>query len=320
MRIEHTIGGVAGRARLVDYLKDRLVQVPVTEIGNLITEGHVGLGTQRPGRTFDRVADGDRLTIDGNALHALQSAGRWNPPWQHPVDVVHEDDDVLVVVKPAGLHVHPLGDRRSHTLVNALVHRASAAHEPPWGAWRPHVVSRLDCVVSGLLVVAKNAATKARLVDQQKKHRLGRTYHAMVTGILEDDEGIVDRPIGREPGRGWRRSVLPVADGGLVAVTHWRVLARLGDRTLVELEPRTGRTHQLRVHLASLGHPIVGDDLYASSAGDVAPERRLGERAVRPIALHAVQVRFTHPHSGTPMELRYPAAVGFGLDDGKDSP
>lgn len=313
-RLLHTVSGVPGRMRLVDYLKARLVVVPVTEIGDLVTGGHVRLPGRSIGRTFDPVADGDGLSIDAAAIAALEAAGRWNPPWPHPVDVGFEDDDALVVFKPAGLHVHPLGDRRSETLVGALVHRASQGRDAHWGAWRPHVVSRLDCVVSGLLVVAKGAEAKDAFVRLQKRQALERTYVAMVRGRVHEDEGLVDAPVGREPGRGWRRAVLPVEEGGLRAVTPWRVLLRHEDRTLLEVKPRTGRTHQIRVHLASLGHPIVGDDLYATEdgGGHVA---RLGERTVKPIALHAVEVAFPHPRSGERVVVRRDPREGFGLDD-----
>lgn len=313
MEIRHTVTGVEGRTRLVDYLKARLVVVPVTEVGDLVTQGHVRLAGGAVGRTADPLATGDELAIDVAALRALEAAGRWNPPWNVAVDVRHEDDDALVVAKPAGVHVHPLGDRRAQTLVGALVHRAMQGGEQPWGAWRPHVVSRLDCVVSGLLVVAKGAAAKDAFVRLQKKHALERTYTAMVSGVVHDDEGVVDAAIGREPGRGWRRAVVPVEQGGQSAVTPWRVLRRLADRTLLEVRPRTGRTHQIRVHLAHLGHPIVGDDLYAQrdGGGDVA---RLGERLVKPIALHASEVRFRHPRSGEEVLVRFPPAERFGLD------
>jgi 23S rRNA pseudouridine1911/1915/1917 synthase len=174
-RILHVVIGVPGRMRLVDYLKARLIVVPITEIGNLITQGHVRLPGGAIGRTFDPVSNGDRITIDAAAMDALKSAGRWNPPWNEAVDVLFEDDDAMVVFKPAGLHVHPLGDRRAQTLVGALVHRASRGCEPKWGAWRPHVVSRLDCVVAGLLVVAKGAEAKDAFVKLQKRHAFDRT-------------------------------------------------------------------------------------------------------------------------------------------------
>ena len=313
--LEHRVEGVEGRARLVDYLKQRLVAVPVTEIGDLITGGFVMTGSETVGRTADPVATGDLLRIDRSALDRLRLGGRWNPAWEAPLVVAYEDDDLLVVDKPAGLHVHPLGDRREHTLVNALLHRCGArstvdstddAVEQPWGHWRPHVVSRLDCVVSGLLLVAKSPEIKTAFVRAQKRGELHRAYCAMVSGSIAEDSGVVDAAIGREPGRGYRRALL--ASGGRPAVTRWRVLRRLADRTLVELLPQTGRTHQLRVHLSSIGHPIVGDDLYAS---DIVPER-LSEGRAKPIALRAVELRLCHPRRGVALEFRAELPADFG--------
>ena len=317
----HVVCGAGSGARLVDYLKARLVLVPVNEVGDLITSGFVRIATATGsvvGRTADPVADGDRIAIDPRALAALEALLRWNPPWDHPLVVHHEDDDLLVVEKPAGMHVHPLGDKREHTLVNALVfHAGGRAHEP-WARWRPHVVQRLDCVVSGMLVIAKNAAVKAALVRAQKAGRLQRTYRAMVQGRIAGDHGEIDAPVGRDPAHGGRRCILPAQQGGQPAVTRWNVLERYGDRTLVELEPETGRTHQLRVHLASIGHPIVGDRLYENArvdenapaarpgashgtsmtphaGADVAAPARLENGAA--IALHATALRLAHPRT-----------------------
>ena len=301
-RHEHVVSGVDGAARVVDYMKDRLAVVPVTEIGDLITSGFVNIVRGEvaiSARTFDPVANGDRIDIDAEALTRLEASARWNPPWDHALTIRFEDDDLLVVEKPAGMHVHPLGDKREHTLINALVHHAGARPGSPWAGWRPHVVQRLDCVVSGLLAVAKNAAAKDVFVRAQKKREIVRTYSAMVTGVVAADDGVVNAPLGREPGRGYRRAIVAVDDGGLTAVTRWRVLERLGDRTLLEVHPETGRTHQIRVHLASLGHPIVGDHLYARSSADGV---RLGEAEVTPIALHSTRLRLRHPRSGVVME------------------
>jgi len=297
----------AGAMRLVDYLKAFLVAVPVTEIGDLITTGRVEmeihgdrLGNRLPGRTIDVVTGGDRLFVDRAALAELERTSRWNPPWDHRIAIIHEDDDVIVCAKPAGMHVHPLGDRREHTLVNALVFHAGVRPGHPWGTWRPHVVQRLDAVVSGLLVVAKNAESKAALVREQKRGELSRTYVAMVDGDVSGDSGTIDAPVGRDPFVRGKRNVL--ADGGRRAVTRWRVAARYDGRTLVELRPETGRTHQLRVHLSSLGHPIAGDVLYGSSRGDGA----------HAIALHASEVRFRHPRRGEELFFRLEPPDGFG--------
>ena len=310
----HTVTGLVGVSRLVDYMKDRLALVPVTEVGDLITSGFVGVSARDDevrGRTIDLVANGDRITIDPAALARLESGARWNPPWDHALSILHEDDDVVVVEKPAGMHVHPLGDRREHTLVNALVHHAGGRSGEAWAAWRPHVVQRLDCVVSGVLVVAKSAGAKAALVRAQKKREIVRTYRALVVGRVAADDGVIDAPLGREPGRGYRRAVLAVELGGRPAVTRWNVVERFEDRTLVELRPETGRTHQLRAHLASIGHPIVDDHLY-SRIPAVEEPARLGDGPMSPIALHATRLSLRHPHSGDVLEFVSPPPASFG--------
>ncbi len=317
--IRHVVAPGTEDVRLVDYLKARLVAVPVTEIGDLITSGFVvvDLGNRRQaGRTIDRLNTGDRIWIDAAELARLENSSRWNPPWSHPLAILHEDDDVLVVAKPAGMHVHPLGDRRERTLINALVFHAGVRPGHPWGNWRPHVVQRLDRVVAGLLLVARSAEAKAALVREQKRGELSRTYVAMVSGIVERDAGIIDAAIGRDPVVRGRRCVL--ADGTRRAITHWKVIARLDDRTLVELRPETGRTHQLRVHLASVGHPILFDDLYqpaGSCAESAEPSAGLevAQDQARAIALHASEVRFRHPRSGDFLCFRFDAPEDFGV-------
>ena len=317
----HAIPAGTGAVRLVDYLKAHLVAVPVTEIGDLITSGFVAIeihGGVKAGRTIDIVTDGDRILVDAAALTALERAARWNPPWDWPIPILHEDDDMLVVSKPAGMHVHPLGNKREHTLVNALVSHAGCRDGDPWAAWRPHVVQRLDYVVSGLLVIAKNAESKAALVREQKRYEVRRTYVAMTSGVVAGDNGVIDGAIGRDPFVRGRRCVSSPQRDGLRALTRWRVLARHHDRTLVELSPETGRTHQLRVHLASIGHPIVGDRLYQPADPGAPSANRDHEDSTTAdhgcaIALHASELRLRHPRSGEPLFFRLDPPAGFDL-------
>jgi 23S rRNA pseudouridine1911/1915/1917 synthase len=328
----HVASRVRAGSRLVDYMKDRLALVPVTEVGDLITEGRTWIRAEIlaghseiragqdwiRGRTTDLVADGDGIAIESSALAVLQASSRWTPSWDAPLTIAYEDEDLLVVDKPARVHVHPLGDRREHTLVNALVHHAGGGRDGPWASWRPHVVQRLDFVVSGLLAVAKNAGAKAALVRAQQAHRLQRTYLAMVAGRVAGEEGVVDAPLGREEGRGYRRAVLAKEHGGLRAVTRWRVLRRMSDRTLVEVRPETGRTHQIRVHLAHLGHPIVGDSLYSNAFVTEAPSRiGSGTEAREPsdaIALHATRLELPDPRTGQTLAFESPLPARFDPD------
>jgi 23S rRNA pseudouridine1911/1915/1917 synthase len=342
--LEHIVDSGADVVRLVDYLKARLVQIPVTEIGDLVTGGFVhlraGAGVVR-GRTADPLRSGDVILLDAARIDELRRSSRWLGPWARQIDVVYEDHAFVVVDKPAGVHVHPIGDRRDRTLVGALVARAmssapaatDACDGALWAAWRPHVVQRLDCIVSGLLVVAKDAATKATFVREQKAHRLARGYTALVEGVVAGDSGVVDAPLGREPGRGWRRTIVPIADGGQRAVTRWKVRERGDCCTLLDIELETGRTHQIRVHLASLGHPIVGDRLYGATqdcgspvtrdgfdaprASASAVDERLGE-VVLPIALHATTLSLRHPDDGRTIFLASPLPERLRLPSSQD--
>jgi len=238
-------------------------------------------------------AEPDPARIEGRG--ESQRRGGSAPPtaWSHEIspeprtplniDIVYEDEWLAVVDKPAGLVVHPAAGHRGDTLVDALLARGTT-----WsllgGAERAGIVHRLDRDTSGLLVVAKTEAAHRALAEQLRKRTLGRTYWAMVHGGFREDSGTIEAPIGRDPRD---RKKMAVVDGGREAVTDFRVVERLGDASVLEVTLRTGRTHQIRVHLAYIGHPVLGDAVYGRA------ERRLG----RP-ALHAIGLSFAHPGDG----------------------
>lgn len=292
----HEVPSTAAGERLVEYLKARLIVIPVNEIGDAITGSG---GTRAPDisiegretRTDSRLAAGDRLLFETSLEARLTAENRLTLPADLPLDVAYEDGELLVLNKPAGMHVHPVGRYRDATLLNALVYRAGARPGSPWGAWRPHPAHRLDRPVSGLVLVAKSAAWSAALNDLQQRGLLVRRYLAWVDGSLREDSGTVSDPLGRDPHFDYRRAVVSVENGGQEAVTHWRVRERRADRSLLELSLDTGRTHQIRVHLATLGFPVCGDILYSRTP--IAGQR--GAFSATRIALHSWQVSFAHP-------------------------
>lgn len=220
-------------------------------------------------------------------------------PQDIPLDVVYEDDDVIVVNKPSGLVVHPAPGHPDGTLVNALLFHCGASLSGVGGALRPGIVHRIDRDTSGLIIAAKNDYAHQFLSAQLADHTLARTYECIVVGNLREDSGTVDAPIGRHPSD---RKKMAVIAGGRPAVTHWEVIARYPGVTHVRCRLETGRTHQIRVHMAYIGHPILGDTVY----GAKKPVPGLTGQC-----LHAVGLRFIHPRTGEMVELHCPLPEEF---------
>ena len=215
-------------------------------------------------------------------------------PQDIPLSVIYEDADVIVIDKPKGLVVHPAPGHPDGTLVNALLAHCGSSLSGVGGQKRPGIVHRIDKETSGLLIAAKNDAAHRALAAQLKDHTLARTYACIVCGNLREDSGTIDAPIGRDTRA---RKKMAVTPGGRNAVTHWQVVARYPGYTHLSVRLETGRTHQIRVHMASIGHPILGDTVY----GRKKPE--LGQSSQ---VLHARELTFLHPRTGERMTVSCP--------------
>ena len=221
-----------------------------------------------------------------------------------PLDIVYEDSDVLVVYKPAGMVVHPAPGNYTGTLVNALMHHCGDDLSSINGVIRPGIVHRIDKDTSGLLMVAKNDKAHNSLSQQLSEHSITRKYKAIVYSNIKEDEGTVDKPIGRDPSNRLRNAVTEL--NSRHAVTHYKVLERFGNFTLIEAQLETGRTHQIRVHMAYLKHPLLGDELYGPVKSKTAS--KLGAKRQM---LHAGILGFVHPSTGEYMEFESPLPEDF---------
>ena len=264
-----------------------------SQAARLIAEGRVRVNG-KPAAKSARLSGGETVTVDVPQLRETAL-----PPQDIPLDVVYEDDDIIVVNKPTGLVVHPAPGHPDGTLVNALLHHCGDSLSGIGGEKRPGIVHRIDRDTSGLIIAAKNDAAHLALSAQLKDHSLSRTYECLVTGNMKQDSGTVDAPIGRSSADRKKMAVVPT---GRRAVTHWEVVARYPGVTHLRCRLETGRTHQIRVHMAHIGHPILGDTVY----GAKKPVPGLTGQC-----LHATGLRFVHPRTGEPVELHCPLPPEF---------
>ena len=255
----------------------------------LLEEGCVRLGG-KPGKKNDRLNVGDIVEVTLPEPKPLEVA-----PAQMALDIVYEDEDVVVINKPKGLVVHPAPGHQDDTLVNGLLYALGDSLSGINGTLRPGIVHRIDKDTSGLLAVAKNDLAHAVLASQLKDHTMARTYEAIVCGSLKEDSGTVDAPIGRHPTD--RKKMCVTQRNSKPAVTHWEVVCRYRGYTHIRCRLETGRTHQIRVHMAYIGHPILGDTVYGHKKAE------LGQNSQ---CLHAGALCFRHPRDGRPVMVFAP--------------
>jgi len=292
----HSLIADDGDARLDKYVCQHFPELSRTRVQRLIADGHITVNGQ-PAKPGIKLNTGDRLEVaipPAPSEHLL--------PESIPLNIIYEDDDLLVVDKPAGLTVHPAPGHPGHTLVNALL--AHLPHLADIGdSLRPGIVHRLDKDTSGLMLVAKNSKAQANLIGQFKSHSVSKAYMALVRGRLTPETGIIEAAIGRDPRH---RQRMAVVEGGREASTEYQVVKYIGDYTLLEVRPQTGRTHQIRVHLGAIGFPVVGDKIYGVKAPFLPRQ-----------FLHACWLGFSLPSSGEYIEFKseLPADLEKALED-----
>ena len=260
----------------------------------LLEEGAVTLNGAPIKKNY-RAAAGDVLAVVLPAPEPVEAV-----PQDIPLDVVYEDDDVIVVNKPVGMVVHPAAGHPDGTLVNALLYHCGKSLSGINGALRPGIVHRIDRDTSGLIIAAKNDFAHQALAAQLADHSLYREYEAVCVGSLREDAGTVDAPIGRNPTD--RKKMAVDRKNGRPAVTHWQVIARYPGHTHIRCRLETGRTHQIRVHLAFVGHPLLGDTVY----GAKKPVPGLAGQC-----LHARRLSFLHPRTGQRVSVECPLPAWF---------
>jgi len=282
--------------RLDKYVCQQLPELSRSRVQKLIADGHITVNG-RPAKPGLKLNIGDRLKVAVPPAPNEQVL-----PEDVPLNIIYENDDLLVVDKPAGLTVHPVPGHPGHTLVNALL--AHFPHLADTGdALRPGIVHRLDKDTSGLMLVAKTGKAQEHLAGQFKSHSVTKAYMALVKGRLTPENGIIEAAIGRDPRH---RQRMAVVEGGREASTEYQVIKYIGGYTLVEVRPRTGRTHQIRVHLSAIGFPVVGDKIYGVKAPFLSRQ-----------FLHACRLGFSLPSTGEYVEFKsdLPADLEKALED-----
>ena len=280
--------------RIDKFLAEQCEELSRSFLQKLLKSGEVSVNGQAVKASF-RLSEGDLIVFE-----VPEAAEPEILPEPIPLDILYEDEDVILVNKPKGMVVHPAAGHYSGTLVNALMYHCRDSLSGINGVLRPGIVHRIDMDTTGVIIACKNDVSHRSIAEQLKEHSITRRYQAIVHGRLKTDEGTVDAPIGRNPQD--RKKMSINERNGKPAVTHYHVLNRFRDYTHIECRLETGRTHQIRVHMASIGHPLLGDAVYGPAR---CPYRLEGQ------TLHAGVLGFVHPRSGKYMEFSAPLPEYF---------
>ena len=280
--------------RIDKFLAEQCEELSRSFLQKLLKSGEVSVNGQAVKASF-RLSEGDLIVFE-----VPEAAKPELLPEPCPLDILYEDEDVILVNKPKGMVVHPAAGHYSGTLVNALMYHCRDSLSGINGVLRPGIVHRIDMDTTGVIIACKNDVSHRYIAEQLKEHSITRRYQAIVHGRLKTDEGTVDAPIGRNPQD--RKKMSINERNGKPAVTHYHVLNRFRDYTHIECRLETGRTHQIRVHMASIGHPLLGDAVYGPAR---CPYRLEGQ------TLHAGVLGFVHPRSGKYMEFSAPLPEYF---------
>lgn len=285
--------GEAKGLRLDAFLTGEIEDLTRSAAAKLIEDGRVRVNGRETAKSF-KLSGGETVEVELPEPEPIDAV-----PQDIPLDVVYEDEDVIVINKPSGMVVHPAPGHPDGTMVNALLHHCGESLSGIGGALRPGIVHRIDRDTSGLIIAAKNDMAHQGLSAQLSDHTLARTYECIVVGSMKTDKGTVDAPIARDARD---RKRMAVVSGGRNAVTHWEVIARYPGFTHLRCRLETGRTHQIRVHMAHLGHPILGDTVYGAKKAVAGLQGQ---------CLHAAGLRFLHPRTGEAVELTCPLPPEF---------
>ncbi|MBO5320227.1 MAG: RluA family pseudouridine synthase [Ruminococcus sp.] len=270
--------------RLDKYISDNIAELTRSAVQGLCESGDVSVNGKNAAKNY-KIRSGDCISVNIPDPQPMDAV-----PEDIPLDIVYEDSDLLVVNKPKGMVVHPAHGNYTGTLVNALLHHCGDSLSGINGVIRPGIVHRIDKNTSGLLIVAKNDASHLKLAEQIKEHSFTREYEAVAAGYFKETSGMIDAPIGRH--KIDRKKMCVTTENSRNAVTHYEVLRQFGGYAHVRLRLETGRTHQIRVHLAYLGHPVLGDDVYGKPYKGIDGQ-----------CLHARKIGFIHPSTGDYMEF-----------------